>query len=239
MNISNYNVRLFSGGIRAFLHRARYIWLQREITKKNIPHSSVLELGCFDAKTINYLPEKPHVYVGYDANWENGLDIAKENWKKYGYVFNTCTTAGDFKPSGLFDISISLETLEHLPPKELGAYLKILSEVTKGYVFVSVPNEKGIVFFFKFLLKHLIHSWGSLGENSYTFREFFFSCLGMTSRVNRDQHKGFNYKDFIEEMGAYFDILAIESLPISFFPPWLSFGIGILAKPKQSVSNHE
>jgi len=38
-------------------------------------------LGCFDAKTLDFLPNQINLYQGFDANWENGLDHAKEKYK--------------------------------------------------------------------------------------------------------------------------------------------------------------
>lgn len=54
-----------------------------------------------------------------------------------------------------FDISICMETLEHIPPDLVGGYLKELSKATKNYIFISVPNEIGVVFLFK----HLVKKW--------------------------------------------------------------------------------
>ena len=54
-----YNERLFSGGFRSKLHLARFRWLQSEIAKRKCRIDSVLELGCYDGKLIEFLPKKP------------------------------------------------------------------------------------------------------------------------------------------------------------------------------------
>ncbi len=68
-----YNERLFSSGIRKKLHASRFYWLANCLTKLNFQYIRVLELGCFDRKTIDYLPLKPLRYLGFDASWE-GFD---------------------------------------------------------------------------------------------------------------------------------------------------------------------
>jgi hypothetical protein len=68
-----YNERLFSGGVRAFFHLARFRWFQNELQRRGIMPRKVLELGCFDGKVLRFLPQPPQRYVGFDANWESGL----------------------------------------------------------------------------------------------------------------------------------------------------------------------
>lgn len=75
-----YNERLFSRGLRRKLHLARFHWVNAEITRWHGSSRSVLELGCFDGKLIDFLSDKPSRYVGFDANWEGGLDAAKVKW---------------------------------------------------------------------------------------------------------------------------------------------------------------
>lgn len=75
-----YNERLFSNGIRGKLHISRFEWVKERLSKLNCQCERVVELGCFDAKTIDFLPTKPDLYVGFDAEWENGLSLAKKKW---------------------------------------------------------------------------------------------------------------------------------------------------------------
>lgn len=97
--VSSYNERLFGGGIGSRLHYARFHWLHQSLDRLNCRPSSVLELGCFDAKTIHFLPVLPERYVGLDANWEGGLDLAKTTWCDARFEF--CEQANTrFRPSG-------------------------------------------------------------------------------------------------------------------------------------------
>jgi hypothetical protein len=54
-----YNERLFSRGLRSKLHYARFNWFVAQLKKRKCSASSVLELGCFDGKLIDFLPGQP------------------------------------------------------------------------------------------------------------------------------------------------------------------------------------
>ena len=68
--------------------------------------------------------------------------------KKWGGIsqnsFIKSDTLADFNPTlEQFDISIAMETMEHLPLAELHGYMEKLRLSTKNYLFISVPIEKG------------------------------------------------------------------------------------------------
>lgn len=228
---AGYNERLFTKGIRRKLHSARFEWLVKSLLRLGCESDTVLELGCFDGKVIDYLPNKPTHYRGLDANWEGGLDIAKERWRtEKNYVFKYCTTPEEMGiAEEKYDISICMETLEHVPPQIVAPYLEKLAEATKEYCFVTVPNEIGIVFFFKHIVKLLLGG----DPYNYTLKEFIYETLGNTEKVQRSTHKGFNYNDLVTTISDYFEIIEISGLPLTFAPASLNFGIGIIGKPKQ------
>ncbi|MEZ2354105.1 class I SAM-dependent methyltransferase, partial [Caballeronia sp. RCC_10] len=140
-----YNERLFSGGVRGRFHLARFHWVSRELVRRRFAINSVLELGCFDGKLIEFLPAAPKKYVGYDANWEGGLDIAAKKWGGHAnFTFYEATqpdqmTLAEDERS---DVAVSMETLEHVPPHLVDGYLRKIAHHLDGYLFVTVPNEK-------------------------------------------------------------------------------------------------
>lgn len=226
---STYNERLFGSGIRGKLHRGRYDWVNKAIQSHDITTNSVLELGCFDGKVIDFLPNRPERYLGLDANWEGGLDIALELWKDFPeYEFRHCN---DPKIMGLadelFDISICLETIEHVPPEMVDPYLEHLARSTSNLTFISVPNEIGPVFLIKHLIKFLVNE-----GDSYTFSELLNQSIGRVHKVSRDQHKGFSWKVFEKMVTNHFDIVSIDGISPSILGPYLSFGVGFVVKPK-------
>jgi 2-polyprenyl-3-methyl-5-hydroxy-6-metoxy-1,4-benzoquinol methylase len=228
-----YNERLFSGGIRSYLHLSRFKWFKVEVTRRKCLADFVLELGCFDGKLIDFLPIKPLRYIGFDANWEGGLDIAKTKWAaKPEYSFLKASSPEEMllNSKDIYNIAVSMETLEHVPAELVDGYLRKIAEHLDGYFFITVPNEKGIIFLIRWLIKNTF----SKDKENYTFLELLNSILGNMELVDRREHKGFDYKELIKNIEIYFDIINIAGFPFGFLPKSFCFGIGIIAKSKRS-----
>ena len=232
-NISEagYNERLFGKGIRARLHLSRFYWVNEQLRRLSCSNDSVFELGCFDGKLIEFLPHRPISYLGIDANWEGGLDIAKKKWHQHPeYGFHHCSSPADLllTPDTTFDIAVVMETLEHLSNDMVRAYLKRIAEHTKEYIFVTIPNEKGIVFLAKWAIKKIF----SKDAEHYSFAEIVNATLGRMDRVQRKEHKGFDYNMIIRDVREYFDVVHVSGIPFSFLPISLNFGVGIVGKKR-------
>ena len=226
----NYNERLFKNPLRSKFHFARFNWLNKKIAKYFPEYESIFELGCHDAKTINLLNYPPLRYLGLDANWEKGIEIAMEKYSFYdNYDFKIVKNKNQLKSiNEKFEIAICLETIEHLPPEDLEHYLIFLSSIFKNYLFISIPNEIGLFFIIKYLIKKLFNI---KGEN-YTFWELVNQSIGRVSRVKRQQHKGFNWKLLINQLRKHYEIVEISGIPFSKLPYSFNFGIGITLKNK-------
>ncbi len=227
-----YNDRLFKRGIRAWLHLSRFRWLERKCARYRPDLDLVIELGCFDGRALNHLHARPLEYYGFDANWEGGLDQARENHKHCGYHFLKCKTPEEMAIVNEKDkatLALSLETLEHIPESMLEGYLEKLARLTEGYVFITVPNEKGPVFLLKYLFKRfLLHS-----HENYEKTEIFWAAIGQTHRVRRDQHKGFDYYRLHKTLKKYFDHVESSGIPFSFLPLCLNSQVGFVMKSRQ------
>lgn len=230
--MSNYNQKLFSGGLRSKLHYLRFHWLKRQITEAEDAYT-LFELGCFDCRSLKFLP-KPKRYVGADAGWEGGLDDARMTFLNRPWMELVMTqSVHDLAAyeNQQFDYCIALETLEHIPNAVLSGYVEFLARVTKKQLIVSVPVEIGPLFLAKFLAKKLLPNLASGETDSYTFREVIWQTLGRTEKVERYEHKGFNYRTLITFLEKHFDIVKVEGLPLKGLP-YFSFQVGIVATPK-------
>ncbi|UAY53623.1 class I SAM-dependent methyltransferase [Ferruginibacter albus] len=230
----SYNERLFAKkGLTSKIHYKRFFWLKEKINKYAAGADAVVELGCYDGKVLEFLPHTPATYYGYDANWENALSIAESKWKGKGnYHFLFCDEPSKFNVEGnLFDISICMETLEHVPGME-EAYIEKLAAATKQYSFITVPNEKGIILVVKHLAKKIL---GKPISDHYTFKEFVNAFLGRLDKIERSKiasHKGFDYEVLLSQLRKHFTVVEVKGMPFNFLPRGLNFTIGIVLKKK-------
>lgn len=227
-----YNERLFSGGVRSWYHLARYRWLRKVLSPVISNDSRVIELGCFDAKTLTHLGAKPSYYLGLDAGWENGLNQARRRWEGDPDVeLVLCRDSGDMPDRGTFDIAICMETLEHLQDEVLEAYLAKLAELVRGgRLLITVPVERGPVFLMKFLGRLLI---GSRDGSRYSFSDVLRLSLGITRGVQRDEHKGFDERKLLAQIGRHFDVQRVQGVFPGLPFACMNLTIGILAVPRE------
>ncbi|MDR5638510.1 MULTISPECIES: bifunctional 2-polyprenyl-6-hydroxyphenol methylase/3-demethylubiquinol 3-O-methyltransferase UbiG [unclassified Thermosynechococcus] len=236
-DLLSYNERLFSKGIRKHLHLARFQWVSSILLDLKVTQSdySILELGCYDGKLIDFLPVQPYRYVGFDANWEGGLDLAKKKYHNcHQFSFFECKSPEQMSLSSedRFNMAVAMEIFEHIPESMVDAYLQKIKLHLNGFFFITVPNEKGIVFLAKFLTKKFLLN--SKDCEDYSFSDVINSTLGRLNFVERNQHKGFDYRLLINQIEKYFDVIGVFGLPFTFLPASFSFTIAIIAKSRGS-----
>lgn len=224
-----YSERLFSSGrMRRWYHESRYRWVASALSEAGCRPGSVLELGCHDGRLLRYLPARPLRYLGLDADWEGGLDIARAAWAgERGVEFRYCSAPPDMRLDGeTFDVAVCMDTLEHVPPAFLAPYVSALSAAARKFLLVTVPNEKGIAFPLKRLMKGVL---GGASEE-YSWSEFLHATLGRLDRVPRGEHKGFDYGEVARLLRGSFRDVRLRGIPLGSLPHSLNFGVGILAE---------
>jgi len=233
MSEAGYNERLFSGGLRGRLHESRFRWLLKSLRKVDAPCERILELGCFDGRSLSYLPRRPHAYLGLDANWEGGVDLGRERWRQDPTVrFERCQTPAELRQwvdGQRFDTTLCLETLEHVPPELVESYVEEIAKATTGYLIVTVPNEKGPVFLAKYVVKRLFGDY-------FRYRpiEVWGAFIGRMDLVKRDDHKGFDYETIVRLIESRFEVVEVSGYPFRMLPKWASFGVGIIGKARKT-----
>jgi len=196
------------------------------LEKLNYVPESVLELGCFDGKTIHFLPDTIQRYVGFDADFEGGLTLAKKIWRRSKFDFNYCTRPEDMKVNEMFDIAICMETFELINDELLDGYVTRIAQATKGYFFVTTSNQKGIGFASKHIIKKIL----GYSVPHYSLKEFFFATIGRVDKIKRSFRKGWDHQTILKIIKKHFEIIEVSRYPYNFLP---GFGICIIAKKKE------
>ncbi len=225
-----YNDRLFRGGVRRFLHMGRFVWLAQRVARLDPEAETVVELGCYDGRILDHLRRKPRRYVGYDANWEGGLDLARAKWSGHPErEFRFAESPADIDLRERFDIGVCMETLEHIPDPMVDGYIDALATLVRSRLYVTIPNEKHL----PFLAKYVYHAFAG-GGHPYTPAEVVNAALGRLTRVARDNHKGFDYEAMVRRLERRFVIESVEGDRRLSLPASVSMGVSIIARPRPS-----
>jgi hypothetical protein len=163
-----------------------------------------------------------------DANWAGGLAAARDKFQNdpsVTLVETDSPTVLSLLPPKSFDTVVTLETLEHLPPEIVETYLDEFERLTRGHFVFSVPNEKGMVFLLKYFGKKTY--FGDV--EPYTAVEVFNATMGRMERIERSDHKGFDYELLISEVVKRFRILSVTGLPFSWLPARFNLTVAVVA----------
>ncbi len=227
VSVLEYNRSHFTG-LRSYYHYSRFHWLRSTLQRLGIFSGAVLELGCMDGKTLDFLPFVPDSYYGFDAEPDAIARMNAQPRRPYPLAAYRCTNGSELLaqiPAVQVDVSISMETLEHVDEAELDSYLVALRTLTRRVAIITVPKERGVPFFVKHGLKKLLR----YPDFPMTASEFLYSTIGRMNRVRRLEHRGFDYLQVVDKISGAFSRVSVEGvggLPLAF-----AFTIGIVAQP--------
>jgi hypothetical protein len=222
-----YNDSLFNGNrARRFLHERRFWWLVDRLRRLNIRRAGIIEIGCYDAKTISYLERSGiavNRYVGYEAD-DDILDWVKAQWAERPEVaIMKSKSSSDIDLSATFDVGICMETLEHLPDQHVDGYLQLLARVVRGPVFFTIPVERGAMLVAKQLGYRALGMYG----DRLSWRDLVAGALSQTGKIPRHEHTGFDDRLMIERIARYFTITESGGLFVPYFTT-LNFTLGVV-----------
>lgn len=187
----------------------------------------VAELGCFDGRALKFISQ-PECYFGFDAGWEGGLAEAQKTYQNTkNYRFIECKHPDQYELNGnKVTLFLSLETMEHIPVHLVDGYVKKIAESISpdGYLFITVPNEKGIFFLVKYIVSKIF-----LGSSEkYSVREVFFATLGKCEKISRNEHKGFDWMILRNKLSDHFSLIETSGVQFSWLPLSLNATIGFV-----------
>jgi hypothetical protein len=222
-----------------FHHSRRFLWLRDKIAGLRSNSVSILELGCGDARSLDYVPLPVERYVGLDAAMMSGtingkaygLEAARQRFAdRKGFRFLLSTHPRDVAAvQEKFDVALVMETFEYLGTANLEAYISALAGKLHphGLLLATMPNEKGL----PLLVKTLGAKLSGIPRSRFTASEFMNALLGRMDQVPRMERgrKGFDYLVVVALVQLYFRHVHLEStfsrnLPLPFSPT-----IGLIA----------
>lgn len=222
-----------------FHHTQRFKWLREKIVALGKQDISVVEIGCADATSLDYIPVPICRYLGFDAGWRSGwsdgqpygMEAARQRYSQHANF--------DFRQSGHytdvariseeFDVGIVLETFEYLPTRELESYIATMAGKlnSRGCLFSSMPNEKGI----PLLVKALGAKFSGVRRSEYTTGQFLNALCGRLDHVPRVERgrKGFDYAKIVGLIQRHFRFVHLEAVGFRKLPHFLSLNVGVIA----------
>ena len=206
----------------------RFFWLQTQLQRLPSSPKRIIELGCYDGRSLDFLPAQPDYYLGLDAGWEGGLAIGQKKFADARHIdLRLCQKPGDIPDCPPFDVGICLETMEHMNYDLAESYLRRLRAMIRGYLFVTVPREHGLIFPFKYAMKHFFFT---PDDATFSWRDIWLLTFGQTAKVQRKEHKGFDERVLIKIISRHFRIEAVTGIFPPHVPRALSFAVGIVAR---------
>lgn len=121
---------------------------------EDIKGKSILEVGCGSGLALVMLAKRGVKCIGLDKSYV-ALEFLRRNVEKEG-LDSIVRNQGDFfsmvYDDNQFDISYNLGVFEHLDQKDQERLIKEMARITKGIIFIIIPNPDSPLF--KTLLYH-------------------------------------------------------------------------------------
>ncbi|GEM_PF-1471533 len=227
--------------IKRWLHRQRFDASLKLLQLESGQH--FLDYGCGDGELVlqakNYCPEIEVVA------FEPAQELNEQAVKKLGglagisVIQNFKSDIPNIDKSGIdkFDRIACLETVEHLPEKELAELFNNIKSVLRedGLFLITFPIEHGCISLIKNLYRML-----SRRDPYVSIKHILRQFLGLN--VPREQqrplsdcnyiysHIGFDSREMIKKIREHFDIKKIAVLPTGFITCGLGNSVAVVIR---------
>lgn len=117
------------------------------ILKKLPPISTAADFGCGIGSWLSYLKQKNIDVTGFEGPWVplKYLKIPKDDFIQVNLAEELKNTQSIIWEQSKFDLSISLEVAEHLPPELADRFIELLTSRSKFILFsAAIPNQGGL-----------------------------------------------------------------------------------------------
>lgn len=222
--------------ITRFLHSFRHDLASgfvAEIAAKLDRPVRVLDIGCATGKTFSLINERHQIeYVGIDAK----PSFISSAQVRYGAAKNAKFLLADATDPSVYadqsaDIVFALETLEHIPERDVVRIIENVCSIVRPKLFVaSVPIEIGPALWIKNVGSALM-GYHRVG---YDWRSTFWAGLYQLDNLPRHTtgHIGFNWVWLQQTIRHNATIRESRSLPYSWLPKSIAPTVMFVAEPR-------
>jgi SAM-dependent methyltransferase len=238
--VSPYEKHQDFNKITRFLHRFRnrhVVGLSRSLYAEVNRPIRVMDLGCSTGRTYDALNAAcPISYVGIDLNARSVAVAHARHANASNAVFSVmdATNLANFKRDS-FDIVIALETLEHIPERDVVRIVENVCGIVRPRLFVvSVPVEIGAALWIKTIGSKLM---GYRRGSHYTLSEALWAGLYNLNRVptHTTKHVGFNWYWLEQTIRHNAVMIETRSLPFRWLPKFVTPTVMIIAAAGETV----
>ncbi len=235
----NYEKQQNFNALLTWIHSLRYKAILNFFKKLPIIDRPirVLEIGCAHAKLFEVLNQQFNIdYSAIELN----TPFYEEARKRYGHFPNFSVINASASDSSSYqhfpkpDIVIALETLEHIPEKEVVRIIEHIAALSPEHFVCSVPVEVGPAIWFKNLTSFLV---GYHRHKTYTWRETFWAGLYQLDKLppHGTCHKGFDWRWLAATIRQNMQITRTLKFPFNFLPGGLANSVFISARPRTHI----
>ncbi len=238
-NLTSYEWKQSFNPLVSWLHSFRYRQilevferLAAEIGDRPI---TVVEVGAAYGKLFEVVGARHRLdFTGIEMR-PSRVEEARE---RHGHLPNFRILEGSAADPALWegiaqpDIVVALETLEHIPERDVVRVIENIAAVAPRRFVCSVPVEVGPALWCK-----NIGSWavGYMRHREYRWSETFWGGLYRLDRLPPHSigHRGFDWRWLAHTIRHYFTITAIHRFPSPALPAALSTSVFMEATPRR------
>jgi len=222
--------------ITAWLHSLRYkniLDIFSSLASSRARRICVVEIGCAHARLFSVLDRQFKIdYVGIEID-PSSARVAGERYghkPNFSLIHASAVTALDAIVQA--DIVVALETLEHIPERDVVRIIEKVATIKPSLFVCSVPVEIGPAIWAKNIGSLLS---GYNRHKEYTWLETFWAGLYQLDKLppHGASHKGFDWRWLAQTIRYNMRIREIRRFPLQFFPSAFSTSVFIVADPRE------
>jgi hypothetical protein len=194
----------------------------------------VVDIGCAHAKLYSVLDARFDIdYTGIDPDPTLAATARARYGSRPNFTLLEASALDRVDRFGGADVVVALETLEHIPERDVVRLVEAVAQARPRRFVCSVPVEIGPTIWMK-----NVGSWlaGYVRHAEYEWRETFWAGLYRLDRLppHGVRHKGFDWRWLAQTIRHNLRIVSLRRLPCRLVPFAFSTSVFIVAEPRDA-----